>query len=114
MLNSSAVYSDRSEIGTYFKKILFQTKRSSFVTGRRVDEKLAQLLTETTVSTTRATLPRRLLSDTLSDLELVREVKEAMTMPQDRMATMPESSKACQVGAGGRGVGRAERSNPII
>ena len=42
-----------------------------------MDEKLAELLTETVVSTKRATLCRRLLSDTLNDLELVREVKEA-------------------------------------
>ena len=52
-----------------------QARRTS-VSGRLVDEKLAELLTETTVSTKRATLHRRLLSDTVNDRELVREVKE--------------------------------------
>ncbi|KAL5265432.1 hypothetical protein ACHWQZ_G006220 [Mnemiopsis leidyi] len=56
--------------------VLVHQARRTGISGRSVDEKLAQLLTETTISSRGDNLHRRLLSDTLNDLELVREVKE--------------------------------------
>lgn len=43
-----------------------------------MDEKLAELLAEVTISTQHPSLPRRILSDARNNLELVREIKEAV------------------------------------